>query len=41
MPNGDEALPSTSPAHCCQSVKMFITLEPHGIYDQFLLSYTC
>ena len=40
MQNGDEASPSISPASRGQLVKMLIALEPHGIFDQILSTYT-
>ena len=40
MQNRDEALLRISQARRDQLVKMLITVKPHGIYDQFLLTCT-
>ena len=42
MQNGDEALLRISQARRDQLVKMLIhvTVKPHGIYDQFMLTCT-
>ena len=38
MQNSDEASPSISPSVRGHLVKMLITLEPHGIFVQILLT---
>ena len=39
MKNGNEPAPNINPAGRGQLVKMHITLEPHGIFDQILLIF--